>query len=203
MKTAVIVGAKSHIGAYLSDCIGKDGFKVIELSHGQWFRKEALTDGWDLIVFALGTMRPIGKFAECDVGDWLAAIDSNALSLLTRLHHLYPARNPGAQVCFFSGPNPHKPNPFYSAYDASKALLINAAKNINAEGLKCFVLGPGYVPTKIHQQTIAAGVPNERLARAMANDEPGTPLEKIYACLRWCMDNDVGGQHIFIPEWKP
>ena len=202
MKTVAIIGAKSDIGAYISNSIKKDGFNTFEIGHSQWFRREALVDGWDLIVFACGTMNPVGKFFECEPESWLSCIDGNALSPLLRLHHFYPARNEGAQVCFFSGPNPHKPNPYYSAYDASKALLINAAKNINAEGLKCFVLGPGYVPTKIHQQTIAAGVPNERLARARANNEAGTPMSKIYECLRWCMDNDVGGQHIFVPDWN-
>ena len=66
------------------------------------------------------------------------------------------------------------------------------------------------VRTKIQRQTVLAGpraANIERVMEFMEKGDPqhgdGTPHDKIYKCLRWCMAQPkgvIGGRNIYIPS---
>lgn len=151
---------------------------------------------WDAAIFCTGTLSPVGKFFDVDPFAWWGAMKVNCLGPLMLLRYMRKKAREGAQACFMSGPNPFKTSPNYSAYAASKAALVRATKDINAEGFKCFAFAPGFVKTKIHQATIDAGVYNERLERG-----GGTTHDHIYRALNICLQSPkAGGQHIYAPD---
>jgi NAD(P)-dependent dehydrogenase (short-subunit alcohol dehydrogenase family) len=59
-------------------------------------------------------------------------------------------------VVFFSGAGTNGPAPSYSAYCASKILLIKMCELLDSEtpDASFFIIGPGMVRTKIHEQTL-------------------------------------------------
>ena len=151
---------------------------------------------WDVLIFCPGTLAPVKPFFECDPFAWRDAYRVNCLGPLMLLYYLKPLMRHGGQVCFFAGTNPFKTNPNYSAYSSAKVGLMGAMKEINAEGVKCFGLSPGFVQTKIHKATIDAGVKNERLERG-----GGTSHDTIFHALKKCLKSDkVGGHVMYAPD---
>lgn len=167
---------------------------------------------WDLIVVGIGVLEPIGKFFECHDDEWQASIDANALLPLRLLRRLWKYRRPGASVCFFSGAGVSQKARTYSAYSASKLMLMKMTELLDDEeaDTKFFILGPGMVRTKIQGQSVRAGeraANHERILRFMDTGDPmhgtGTSPEKIYSCLRWCMAQTkavIGGRNIYVPS---
>jgi NAD(P)-dependent dehydrogenase (short-subunit alcohol dehydrogenase family) len=162
---------------------------------------------WDLFVAATGDLAPVGPFLEVDGAQWQAAIGRNAFAPCRVLQRLDSARNREtiASVAFFAGGGTNNPFRNYSAYAVAKLALIKMCELLDDEiaDLKCFILGPGYVATKLHQATLDAG--------AMAGDNlkkttdfmatPGTSMDEIFACLEWCRTQDratIGGRNVSV-----
>jgi hypothetical protein len=66
-----------------------------------------------------------------------------------------------------------------------------------------FIIGPGIVRTKIHEQTLRSpkrsGANYRMLVDFLNSAKPGTSHDEIYACLRWCMNagkSAVGGRNL-------
>jgi hypothetical protein len=55
--------------------------------------------------------------------------------------------------------------------------------------VKIQIVGPGFVQTKIHYETLeageAAGKNLERVRDFMSSEDQGTKFEEIYDCLKW------------------
>jgi hypothetical protein len=71
--------------------------------------------------------------------------------------------------------------------------------------IKIFILGPGFVKTKTHYETIRAGSRAEsnyeRVSTFINSAEVGTSFEKIYDCLVWAIRASrqvVGGRNFSI-----
>lgn len=147
---------------------------------------------WDLFLSSVGTMEPIGPFFDTKFGDWERSISINALGQLHMLHALYPHRRSGvtADVMFFAGGGTNNPFTNYSAYAASKIFLIKMAELLDDEApdLNVFVLGPGYVRTKIHEETLRsaerAGGNLDKTLNFLKGD--GTSYDDIFRCIEWC-----------------
>jgi NAD(P)-dependent dehydrogenase (short-subunit alcohol dehydrogenase family) len=79
----------------------------------------------------------------------------------------------------------------YSAYCVSKIGLIKMCELLDAEyeDLKIQIIGPGFVRTKTHYETLKAkqmaGSNYERVKEFMDSGEQGTSFEDIYRCLKW------------------
>lgn len=148
---------------------------------------------WDVLVSAVGTMLPVGPFMETPFGEWERAVRVNMLSQLELVHGLYPHRRPDgvAHVVLLAGGGTNGPFRNYSAYCLAKIGLIKACELLDDEcpDLNVFIVGPGWVRTKIHGETLAsgprAGDNLERTRRFLESDELGTPPETIYRCIRW------------------
>jgi len=164
---------------------------------------------WDVWISAVGTMEPIGPFFDVGFQEWASSVGINALAPLRLLHGMHPfrRRDRTCHVGFFAGGGTNGPMPRYSAYCASKIFLIKMCELIDNENddLNCFIVGPGWVRTKIHQQTLSsaarAGDNYDRTARFLQTDSPGTPLSDIYGCITWCIEQGkpvIGGRNVSV-----
>lgn len=177
------------------------------------FRQRGLK--WDLLVVAVGTEEPIGAFWECEPDAWDENIRVNALAPLRLVRGLYPDRNilGKPSVAFFSGSGTNSAVPAYSAYCASKILLIKMCELLDAESpdTSFFIIGPGIVRTKIHQQTLRAGDRSgsnyQKVVDFLDSPGAGTSHDDVYACLRWCMGVGkavIGGRNVSLvyDSWR-
>ena len=208
------VAATYRAPGSLADFEGRPGFRSLLLDldkresiEAAATEMEKLGWRWNLFIAATGTLAPIGPFLEIDGEEWLQAIMNNGFLPCLVLKRLYPLRNPDGIVtaAFFAGGGVNNPFRNYSAYSASKLALLKMCELLDDEisDLKCFILGPGYTASKLHEATYAAG------AKAGANLQktrdftatPGTSMDDIYACLEWCRSQDrevIGGRNISV-----
>ena len=231
LRHAVILGIGSDIGRELAVRLVEEGWHVTGFHHDDEVSPTLVL--WDLVVCCYGTLEPIGTFWETPVAEWEEGVRANALLPLRHVRALYESRRPGASVCFFSGAGTGGTAPSYSAYAASKVMLVKMTELLDDESpdLKFFVLGPGIVRTKIHQQTLRAGerAGNIERVRALMASCPhwpdcgcGTPngphictqlpektttYDDIYECLMACVAGpkaSVGGRNICVhlDDWS-
>lgn len=169
------------------------------------FRGEGLR--WDVLVVAAGTEEPIGSFWGCDEDSWDECVQINALGPLRLVRKLYAIRNVAGTpaVAFFSGSGTNSAAPDYSAYCASKIMLIKMCELLNSESpdTSFFIIGPGIVRTKIHEQTLRADAKNvrnhQRVVSFLSSPDPGTSHDDIFDCLQWCVSAGktvMGGRNL-------
>lgn len=233
MPATFVVGISSDIGRELASRFTADGWKVSgtfrqktnlrELNPSvsvtpcdlrscesidsavEALRREGLA--WDVLVMAAGTEEPIGAFWDCDADEWEENIQANALGPLRMVRALYPMRRQSGtpSVVFFSGAGTNGPAPSYSAYCASKILLIKMCELLDSEtpDASFFIIGPGMVRTKIHEQTLRSRGRSEsnyqKVVDFLASPGLGTNHDDIYACVKWCISagkHVVGGRNI-------
>jgi len=161
---------------------------------------------WDIFISCIGTMTPIGKFVDVTFSEWEKSIEINSIKQLSFLHSLYPYRreNSMCHVVFFAGGGTNGPFPNYSAYCASKIFLIKMCELLDDEILDMnpFIIGPGWVRTKIHKQTLTnvkgAGNNYQRTVEFLESNERGTSFDEIFDCINWCIKQGkpvVGGRN--------
>ena len=233
MPAAIVMGISSDIGRELAVRFAADGWKVsgtyrersgiaglpsgvqvtpcdLRSQESTQAALEAIrrhAPSWDAVVVAAGTEEPIGMFWGCDADQWEEGVRVNALAPLRLIRGLYSARNRNGtpSVVFFSGTGTNSPAPAYSAYCASKILLIKMCELLDDESpdTSFFIIGPGIVRTKIHEQTLRSGERGganyRKVVDFLASPDPGTSHDEIYACLRWCMSagkSIMGGRNI-------
>ena len=182
---AIIFGSNSDIAKNLVHRLSLDGWEVDGVRG----------DSWDLFICAVGTLKPIGSFEYSDAAEWEESVRSNCILPLRMLRRLLPFRNFMASAIFFSGTNPAKVNPGYSAYSASKAMLVRAVQEIDAEltNAKCFTLAPGFVRTKIHK------------VHDVSDRGEGTSHERIYQVMKHLLSrpkSEVGGKVFHVPTYE-
>lgn len=164
---------------------------------------------WDCLFSSVGTTEPIGRFFELDFDSWEKSYSLNMLHQLRVLHGLYGLRNKltVSSICLLAGGGTNNPFRAYSAYASAKIGLIKMCELIDdeTEDLNVFILGPGFVKTKTHLETLRAGSAAEgnfeRVRQFMQSEDKGTTIQEIYDCLRWCVDvgaDCVGGRNISI-----
>jgi len=151
---------------------------------------------WDVLVLAAASMEPIGSFAECDFASWAASLEINFINQLGLLHALLPSRRQGPHadpvVLMFAGGGTNGAPVNYSAYTVSKIALIKMCELLDAEmpEVRFAILGPGWVRTKIHEETIRAGARAggalEATRERMALDH-FNPMERVLDCCDWAL----------------
>lgn len=122
-------------------------------------RSDSRTQELDRIVLASGDLNPIGKFGEITFSDWRKSLEVNFVAQLEILHVLLPVIKPGGRFMFFAGGGTNSAVQLYSAYTIAKIASIKVCELLASEYPEhaFFSLGPGWVDTKIHKQTLAAG----------------------------------------------
>ncbi|MCP4005933.1 MAG: SDR family NAD(P)-dependent oxidoreductase [bacterium] len=154
---------------------------------------EQLDLSWQLFVSAAGTMEPIGRFTDLDFDAWERSVTVNSTAQLRVLHGLWPKRAVGeVDVMLMAGGGTNNPFRNYSAYCVAKIALIKMCELLDDEEpeLNIFIVGPGFVPTRIHEETLRAGArADEGYQKAVDFlKTEGTSHDDIYANLKWCME---------------
>lgn len=170
---------------------------------------------WDIFISCVGSMEPIGKFFKCDFDKWEQSLIVNSISQLRFLHEIYLYRRKGkaCHVVFFAGGGTNNPFTNYSAYCTAKIMLIKMCELLDDENkdLNVFIIGPGWVRTKIHGQTLKSrfrsGCNYERTLKFLRSNDPGTDYQDIYDCINWCISQGkqaTGGRNFSVvhDKWR-
>ena len=118
---------------------------------------------WDYLILAAGSLEPVGAFVDCAFDEWAESIRVNFTSQLRIVQELIPIANHGNKigplVLFFAGGGTNSATENYSAYTISKIGLVKMCELLDAEipDTRFAILGPGWVKTKIHEETLRAG----------------------------------------------
>ncbi len=166
-----------------------------------------LSPDWDFVVFATGSLAPVGPFEKVDIDQWSSAVQLNFVHQMRMLHRLLAFRGPKSvekSVIFFAGGGANNAVTGYSSYALSKIALIKAVELLDAEieDVKFTIIGPGWVKTKIHQATIEAGheLAGENFAKTkqkMESDEC-VPISSVIDSFEWALaapKNIVSGRN--------
>lgn len=112
------------------------------------------------LVCAAGVMQPIGPIGEYDPVEFRRTLEINVVGTLLAVHHCLRAlRNGRGAVVTFGGGGATGPLPRFDAYATSKAAVARLTENL-AESLAPLpvnCVAPGFVTTRLHEQTLAAG----------------------------------------------
>ncbi len=165
---------------------------------------------WDILVLCPGWQEPVGPFRTCAFDTWAESINVNFINQARFVRELLAkCRSGGVRsscVLFFAGGGTNNATVNYSAYTVSKIALIKLCELLDAEmpDVRFAIVGPGWVRTKIHEETLRAGLragenlqrTQEKLAR---NDF--VPMDEVIACCEWVFRSPrevVGGRNFSV-----
>lgn len=217
MKRAIVISASSGIGSALCNDWLQKGWSVIgtyrnsappslqqsvycdllnihSVQEALVKIKEEMPE-WDVLVFAPGTLKPIGRFEEVSFSEWEEGIQANFLRPMKMLHELLSNRSESSTVIFFAGAGSNGPAPNYSSYAISKIALTKMCELLDAElqDVRFMIVGPGWVKTKIHQETIdaksKAGNNFQRTLEKLTQE--CTPMEDVIECCNWLISSSL------------
>lgn len=126
-----------------------------------WIKKSSL-DVHGLVNCA-GVYGPIGKTLNVDLTEFARAVQINFLGTVFMCSMIAPLLNSLGRnkIVNYSGGGAASPFPNYSAYATSKIAIVRFTENLSLElaDLKYDVncVAPGFVITRLHQQTIESG----------------------------------------------
>jgi len=167
------------------------------------------------LVNCAGIFGPIGKINQISLDDFKKALHINFLGTVYICHSLFPYLNSESRrkIINYSGGGAATPFPCYSAYATSKAAVVRFTENLAVEladeNVDVNCVAPGFVVTRLHQQTLEAG-PEKASASFFtktkeAIDSGGVPAEKaasLTAFLLSSQSDGISGKFISAP-WDP
>jgi len=117
----------------------------------------------DGLVNCAGIYGPIGKFPQIDIKKFDEAIRINFLGTAHMCHAFIPVMKASVRkkIINYSGGGAASPFPHYMAYATSKIAIVrfteNLALEMSGDGFDVNCVAPGFVITRLHQDTLAAG----------------------------------------------
>ena len=162
---------------------------------------------WDTLISAVGLLNPIGPFFSSNFDDWENSLVINSSAQLRVLHEVFSMRDQSglSKVLFFAGGGTNGPFENSTAYCLGKLALIKMTELLDSEcpDVQISIIGTGWVNTKIHRQTIAAGEAAgsnfDKTRQFIANSgNVGSSLETVAECVDWCLSaprDAVGGRN--------
>jgi len=117
----------------------------------------------DGLVNCAGIYGPIGTFDKIDPAEFAHTIEINLLGTFYMCHYFLPLlrKSKRAKIVNYSGGGAAGPFPNYSAYAVSKAAIVrlteNMAVELKSENIDINAIAPGFVVTRLHQETLSAG----------------------------------------------
>ncbi|TKB70446.1 MAG: SDR family oxidoreductase [Nitrospira sp.] len=119
--------------------------------------------GVDGVIHAAGVYGPIGPVIDVDPVEWFDAIRTNLFGtfLVARKACQVMKSGGGGRIVLFSGGGAAAPFPNYTAYACSKIGVVRLTETLAQEmapfKVEINCVSPGFVITRLHQQTLAAG----------------------------------------------
>lgn len=125
-------------------------------------RATATFGALDAVIHAAAILPPIGNVLEVDPAAWRANLEVNVFGTFAVVRHAARRmRGRGGRIVAFSGGGASGPFPNYTAYACSKVAVVRfvetVAVELRDEGIEINALAPGFVATRMHQDTLAAG----------------------------------------------
>jgi len=127
------------------------------------FTKNKKLNNWENLVILTASQNPIGLFSEVDKDDWAKSIDLNFTNQMYLIREMLSKRSKNLKkinnIILWAGTGSNSAPKYYSAYTISKIALTKMCELLDKEfdDIKVSIIGPGWVNTKIHEQTIEAG----------------------------------------------
>jgi NAD(P)-dependent dehydrogenase (short-subunit alcohol dehydrogenase family) len=148
-----------------ADELRGDGHRTLALDVGDeqaWRACAAQLGELHGLVCAAAVLGPIGAPGTYAPADFRRTIEVNLLGTLLAVHHCLPAlRASRGAIVTFSGGGATAPLPRYDAYAASKAAVVRLSENMAVDlhdvGVRVNCVAPGFVATRMHRDTLAAG----------------------------------------------
>jgi NAD(P)-dependent dehydrogenase (short-subunit alcohol dehydrogenase family) len=129
------------------------------LANASRIAPEGLLDG---VVASAARLAPVGPIGTWEVKDFRSTLEVNLIgSLLAILCNLQALCAAKGAVVTFSGGGATGPFPRYDAYAVSKVALVRLTENLAIElaesGIRLNSVAPGFVVSKMHEETMVAG----------------------------------------------
>ena len=167
------------------------------------------------LVNCAGIYGPIGKTPQVSMEKFAEAVAVNFLGTVYACQAILPLFPPAARkkIVNFSGGGAATPFPNYSSYATSKVAVVrfteNLALELAAEALDVNCIAPGFVLTRFHEETLAAGPelasPGFYEATKKQIAGGGVPVEKavrLTVFLLSSLSDGITGKFISAP-WDP
>ncbi len=157
---------------------------------------------WDILVFAAGTLDPIGPFETVDFEEWEQSLQVNFTQQIRILHSLLPVRNKNnhkPSVLFFAGGGTNNAVVNYSSYTISKIALIKMCEFLDAEisDTNFSIVGPGWVKTKMHESTLKAGRDQAGInfdkTKVRLEGTDWVHMDRVIDCCTWIVTTPSNG----------
>jgi 3-oxoacyl-[acyl-carrier protein] reductase len=167
------------------------------------------------LVNCAGVYGPIGRTPDVDLDKFAEAVQINFLGTVIMCSVFFPLlkSKPRKKIVNFSGGGAASPFPNYSAYATSKIAIVrfteNLALELSADGVDVNCVAPGFVITRLHQDTLAAG--KKAAGEAFFEntkkqiESGGVPAEKAANLTAFLLSPDsdgITGKFISAP-WDP
>jgi len=188
------------------DKVEKTGAHVTRLDLGDEASPSALADaverhlgGLDGVVAAAGGYGPIGPTRRVDLAALRASLQENLLGPLGCIQALAPFLDsaPDPSIVLLSGGGATAPLPHYAAYSIAKVATVRLAEMLAIEEphWRVNAVAPGFVATRIHDSTLAAG---PELAGSVYEDtqrqtERAVPPERAAALIAFLLGPRAAG----------
>jgi NAD(P)-dependent dehydrogenase (short-subunit alcohol dehydrogenase family) len=138
------------------------------------------------LVHAAAVLSPIGPVIDVEPEEWLDTVRVNLFGtfLVVRQVARHMVQHGGGRMVCLSGGGASGPFPNFTAYASSKVAVVRFCETVAAElaplGVEVNCLAPGFVATRMHEQTLIAGerAGREYLESTKAQlDSGGVPSE--------------------------
>jgi len=142
---------------------------------------------WDVFISCIGNLNPVGKLSNINSSEWVDSVAQNSTFQIGALLNALKYRNlkGSPSVIFFAGGGTNSATEFYSAYTIGKICLIKSVELLDyeIEDTKFTILGPGWVRTKIHNQTLKAksnaGMNYKKTLDMLTKPNKFNPIKKV------------------------
>lgn len=207
---ALILSISSDIGIALTDTLLNKGYEIygtykrkkpnINIPNANFFQLDIkdfdstkfknwlkTIGNWDLFISCIGTLEPVGELINIDLNEWVEAIAENSsyqIAALINAIRIRPKKN-YASVILFAGGGTNSATTNYSSYTLGKISLIKAVELLDKEinHIKFSIIGPGWVKTKIHKETLNAkenaGLNYSKTLEMINNPDKFNPMDKV------------------------